>query len=382
MTPFWNQTFGGNTIESYAYTIGSALLAAFVLWIGLRFVGWRLGQRKISDRLVFELVTSALCSTKFLLLFPLILCVAFQRLEWADRTYPWLQFGLMLFFMAQVLVWGNRAILTWGQRYQLENASETGARVTTMTMLLFFVRIVFFSVGLVVIIDNVPGVDITALVAGLGIGGIAVALAVQSLLADIFASLTITIDKPFVLGDFIIVGDQLGVVEHIGLKTTRIRSLWGEELVFANNDLLQSRIRNYKTMKQRRVAFNIGITYDTPVEKIRAVPPKIKEIIDSLEMTRFDRAHFFKHDSHFLNFEIVYYVLAADYNIYMDKQQAINLAIHEYFEEQGIRFALPTRILSVRQDDPALAQVLEAAGKTATEGLSPNDTEAKGPETL
>ena len=194
------------------------------------------------------------------------------------------------------------------------------------------------------------GQPITPLIAGLGIGGIAVALAAQNILGDLFASVSIVLDKPFVLGDFIIVDDKMGSIEYIGLKTTRLRSLSGEQLVFSNTDLLKSRIHNYKRMRERRVLFTIGATYDTPYEKVAAIPAMLREIIESQQPVRFDRAHFARYGDSALIFEVVYYVLAADYNIYMNVQQAVNLAIFRRFEEEKIEFAFPTQTVFLRND--------------------------------
>jgi len=202
---------------------------------------------------------------------------------------------------------------------------------------------------LLLALDNM-GVDITALIAGLGIGGIAVALALQNVLGDLFASLSIVLDKPFVIGDFIIVDDLLGTVERIGLKTTRVRSLYGEQLVFSNSDLLNSRIRNYKRMFERRILFSIGVTYQTPHEKLATIPGIIREVIESQEQVRFDRAHFKEYGDSALKFEIVYYVLVPDYNTHMDIQQAINLAIVRRFEEEKIEFAFPTQTLYLKPE--------------------------------
>ena len=171
------------------------------------------------------------------------------------------------------------------------------------------------------------------------------ALAVQNILGDLFASLTIVFDKPFVINDFLILGDYLGRVEHIGLKTTRLRSLSGEQLVISNADLLASRIRNYGRMYERRVAFSIGVVYGTPRKKIIKVPTIIREAVEEHESTRFDRSHFKSYGDFALLFETVYHVLAPDYNIYMDTQQAINLRIYERFEKEGIEFAFPTQTL-------------------------------------
>src|SRR5690606_319662 len=188
----------------------------------------------------------------------------------------------------------------------------------------------------------------TALIASLGVGGIAVALAAQNILGDLFSSLSIMFDKPFVVGDFIIVGEELGTVEKIGLKTTRVRSLHGEQLIFSNTDLLNSRIRNFKRMYQRRIVFSIGITYEPPYEKLKEVASMLRAIVQAHDLVRFDRAHFKGFGDSSLDFEVVYWVLDSDFNKYMDIQQAINLEIFRRFEEQGIAFAYPVRTVHLR----------------------------------
>jgi small-conductance mechanosensitive channel len=190
-------------------------------------------------------------------------------------------------------------------------------------------------------------------VAGLGIGGIAVALAMQNILGDLFASMAIVLDKPFRVGDFIIVNDQPGTVEKVGLKTTRVKSLWGEQLVFANAKLLNSDIKNYKRLQERRIAFGVGVTYETPLEKLRAIPGWLKAAVEAQPDVRFDRAHFKSYGDFSLDFEIVYYVLGPEFNLYMDRQQAINLAIFAKFAAEGVQFAYPTRTLYLRQEAAA-----------------------------
>jgi len=174
---------------------------------------------------------------------------------------------------------------------------------------------------------------------------VAVALALQNVLGDVFASLSIVLDKPFVLGDFLIMGEYVGSVENIGLKTTRIRSLSGEQLVFSNNDLLNSRIRNYGRLLERRILFTIGVTYQTPREQVVQIPEMIRKAVEDQERARFDRSHFKSYGDFALIFETVYFVLGPEYNLYMDIQQAINLSIHAQFEEEGIEFAYPTQTL-------------------------------------
>lgn len=252
--------------------------------------------------------------------------------------------------LLQTALWGNGIISFFINRYRKNKMEENAAGVTTFTALGFVLKIILWSVLVLVALDNM-GVNITALVAGLGVGGVAVALAVQNILGDLFASLSIVLDKPFVMGDFIIVDNYLGTIEHIGLKTTRIRSLSGEQLIFSNSDLLSSRIRNYKRMNERRVVFGLGVIYQTEKEKLELIPGMIKEIIESQELTRFDRAHFKEFGNFSLNFEVVYWIHTPDYNIYMDIQQAINLEIYDRFKQHQIEFAYPTQKLFLTQED-------------------------------
>ena len=224
----------------------------------------------------------------------------------------------------------------------------------------FIARVVLWSVIVLMALANL-GIDVTALVAGLGVGGIAVALAVQNILGDLFASLTIVLDKPFVLGDFIIVGDYMGTVENVGLKTTRIRSLGGEQLVFGNSDLLSARVRNYKRMNERRIVFKIGVVYGTPHEKVERIPGMIREAVEHQENTRFDRAHFKEYGDSALVFETVYYMLVPDYNAYMDVQEGINLELYRRFQDEGIEFAFPTRTVFLNLEERASKLVEGAA---------------------
>jgi small-conductance mechanosensitive channel len=270
-----------------------------------------------------------------------------QVLELPKRLLPWIFSIAMAALILQLTLWVVALVDYFLARTQARDMEENAARVTTLRAVSFVVKLVLAAIATLLILDNIPGVQITALVASLGITGIAVALAVQNILSDLFASLSIVLDKPFVIGDFIIVDTYLGTVEHIGLKTTRLRSLSGEQLVFSNNDLLKSRVRNYKHMAERRVVFSIGVTYQTPAEKLKQIPPMIREIIESMETVRFDRAHFQGYGDFALKFEVVYYVLDPDYARYMDIQQAINLAIYESFENEGIEFAYPTQTLYV-----------------------------------
>lgn len=199
-----------------------------------------------------------------------------------------------------------------------------------------------WGLGTVFILDNL-GVNISALMAGIGIGGIAVAMASQAILGDAFSALSIFFDKPFEVGDFIIIDDLMGTVECVGIKTTQVRSLHGEQLVFSNSDLTKSRIKNYKRMQTRRIAFKIGVVYQTENQKVKRIPELVRNIFAHMKDVKLDRVHFQSFGDFSLIYEIVYYVLSPDYNIYMDKQQEINFALKDIFEQEAIEFAYPTQ---------------------------------------
>jgi small-conductance mechanosensitive channel len=210
--------------------------------------------------------------------------------------------------------------------------------------ILTVIKFVVWSIAIIILLDNL-GIKISALVAGLGIGGVAIALAAQAILGDLFSYFSIFFDRPFEIGDFIITGDCLGTVEHIGIKTTRVRSLGGEQLIFPNTDLTNSRVHNYKRMDRRRVLFQIGVTYQTSLQHLKEIPEIIKNVIKGMNDTEFDRAHFSSYGDFSLVFEIVYYVIGSGYNKYMDIQQEINYKIKEEFDKCGIEFAFPTQTL-------------------------------------
>lgn len=227
---------------------------------------------------------------------------------------------------------------------------EDVAKVRSLKGITRIIKIVAWGIGITFLLDNL-GFKISAVIAGLGIGGIAVALAAQAVLGDLFSYFSIFFDRPFEIGDFIIVGDYLGTIEHIGIKTTRIRSLGGEQVVFSNTDLTNSRVRNYKRMDKRRVVFKLGVTYQTTLQQVKEIPIIITNIIKNINDTIFDRAHFFSYGDFSLVFEIVYYVMSRDYNKYMDIQQEINFAIKEEFEKRGIEFAYPTQTLFLEKTE-------------------------------
>jgi small-conductance mechanosensitive channel len=291
-----------------------------------------------------DLVADTLRRTKTYFLLFVSLYAASRVLELTEPMETALRFVGVIVVVAQLAVWGTVVINTLVQRQMARRIEEDAATATTINALGFVIRLAFYSILVLMGLDNL-GFEIGPLIAGLGIGGVAVALALQNVLGDLFASLSIVLDRPFVIGDFIIVDDLAGTVEYVGLKTTRVKALSGEQLVFANSDLLASRVRNFKRMYERRIVFGLGVTYDTPRAKLEQIPGMIRAAVEAQEQVRFDRAHFLKYGAFSLDFETVYYVLVPEYNTYMDVQQAINFEIHRAFEAAGIEFAFPTQTI-------------------------------------
>lgn len=218
---------------------------------------------------------------------------------------------------------------------------------TASHMVALIGRIILWALGGLFVLSNL-GIEVTSLIAGLGIGGIAIAFALQGILSDLFASFSIYFDKPFRVGDFVMVGQDLGTVEKIGIKSTRLRTLQGEELVISNAELTTARVNNYKKLEERRIVMNFGITYETPYEQVKEVPDMVRRIFEATDGARLDRVHFTTFGDSALIYEAVYYVESADYAEYLDIQQKVNFDLMDKFAELGIEFAYPTQTVHVK----------------------------------
>lgn len=255
---------------------------------------------------------------------------------------------VVLASLYQFSIWGFQFIEIWRQRVLKRRIEQDPSSSAALGLLHTAIKVAFVTVLLLIGLSNL-GVNISALMAGLGVGGIAVALAAQNVLGDLLASLSIVLDKPFVVGDFIITGNEKGTVEHIGIKSTRLRSLSGEELILPNKDLLESRVQNFKRMWQRRVVQKFGVIYSTPVEKLEQIPRWIGEIVSKEPKLRFERCHFMGYGTSSLDFELVFFVSAPEYNICLDVQQNVLLDIYKKFSEEKVEFALPTQTLYIEK---------------------------------
>ena len=263
----------------------------------------------------------------------------------ADKTIGVIYIIVVTWFLVRFVISLSDYLF---RRYIERTQGESGSN--RLKPLVGFLNLLIWIIGLIFLLDNL-GFQISTIVAGLGISGIAVALAAQAVLGDLFSYFVIYFDKPFEIGDFVIFDGNMGAIEKIGIKTTRIRSISGEELVVSNSTLTGTILHNYKRMQRRRVVFKLGVTYQTPAEKLRYISTKVKEVIEKQPNTLFDRGHFQGFGNFSLDYEFVYYVLTSDYNVYMDTQQNINLEIYEDFEKQGIEFAYPTQTLFVNKEE-------------------------------
>ncbi len=339
-TVFWN-----NTIANYAVFLGALLICALLI-----FLFGRIALRRIAalrDRSQSPYGDFVLAGIKRYLL-PIAYFAAFYyctRLLTLNDTLSKIVGTLSTLFAIVMGAMFLSSLAAYFFSKMSIGKGESGA--LAVKWLGRFAKGLVWVIALILFLDNI-GIKITSLVTGLGIGGVAIAFAAQSALADVFCFFTIFFDKPFELGDFIIAGDHMGTVEHIGLKTTRLRALGGEQLVVSNADLTGSRIRNYKTMQQRRVVFSLGVTYDTPSEKLRKIPDLIQSIVEQTQEATFARTNFASFGAYSLNYEIVYYVLTADYDRYMQINEQINLAIKEGFEQLGVSFAFPTTSIQMQ----------------------------------
>jgi small-conductance mechanosensitive channel len=347
----WHTKFLWNSVGSWLLGLLLFLVTFTVLplvkgYISSRRRKWAQAQRELP--LAVEVVTLLVDRTSKLFLFTLAVTLALTELELPEYIERIVHIAVVLTFWFQVGLWGMAAV-----RFAIGRRGRNGTGVdptlaSSIDIILFVAGLAIWTMAFLLALDNL-GVQIKPLLAGLGIGGIAVALAVQTVLSDLLASMSIALDKPFTIGDALQVDDVNGTVEHIGVKSTRIRSLTGEQIILSNADILKSRVRNNSRLRERRAAFTLNVAYGTPSDKLRQIPGIVREIVTAQPRTRFDRCHFMAYGEWALRFEVVYFVTVADYAVYADTLQAVNLAILERFEQMDVEFAFPARPF-----DPAL----------------------------
>lgn len=334
--------FGNSTLE-WLTALGMAALVCLVLLLLRRLLrrvpkaGEGEPARKRSE--IGELAYELAHTLRTVSIWVFALYTASLALHLPRRLEGTLKLVAVFVALLQFGAWAAVTVDFVIARYRRRRLDSDAASVTVISALGFVAKLIAWAILFLLALENV-GVNVTALVAGLGVGGIAVALALQRILGDVLAALSIVVDKPFVIGDAIQVGDVAGTVKRVGLRTTRLKSVSGEELVFANSDLLQSRIRNFKRMTERRTLIAFGVSLATPVEKLKAIPERIREIVEAQgDTVRFDRAHLRAIGPYSFDFEAVYFVLSPEYQLFADFQQAVYLALLEALENEGVEIA-------------------------------------------
>jgi small-conductance mechanosensitive channel len=332
----------GNTLVDWGIAL-VAFLVTFTVLPLLKSYLLRLAKRPTATEYgVVKLLLRLIPRTSRLFMWVVALNVAERFLDFAQRVEQVLHVLVLVGLWFQVGLWATAAVEYLLERKERERSVTDSGLVGSLGVIKFIARVAIWTVVALLALDNL-GVNITALVAGLGVGGIAIALAVQTVLSDLFASLSITLDKPFGVGDNLTLDDISGKVENIGIRSTRIRSAGGEQIIVSNADLLKSRVRNFGRMEERRGILNISITYETPREKVTRVAGIIEQAIRAQKGVRLERCHFKEFGPSSLNFEAVYFVLEPQFDALMDAQQAINFRILEAFEKEAIGFAYPTQ---------------------------------------
>jgi len=334
--------FAGNPLRVWVVALAAAALTFVALAVIRRFLTDRLARGASTRPPTFAEAAAIqlLERTRGYFLVAVAALVALRILEVPEVARRWIGRALVLLILAQVGRWITLLISVWIGRFaeQRTLAGDIGS-VTTVRALGYGAKALVWMLIVITALESVFGYDVTALVTGLGIAGIAVALAVQNILGDVLAALSIVLDKPFVVGDFIIVGDFLGTVEKIGIKTTRLRSLGGEQIIFSNAELLKSSIRNYKRMYERRIVLGFEVHLETPRTTLATLPAALRRIIEAQTPVRFDRAHLAGITDRSFRLEAVYYVLNPDFAAHMDVQQRVILAMLEHLEQVDVRLA-------------------------------------------
>ena len=344
MQDFINMQFLGNSVYDWALTLSVFVLLYILYGLIKHFLLKKLPLlENLPGQEMNRLVQDLLKRTKAYLIFFLLLFLTSLLLTLPAKLHSFLRILAVASFIIQSAFWGMGLVDYLIQRRIRLGPEDDKEAATTMTAVNLVSKIAIWSIASLLILENVTGLEMNTLITTLGITGVAVALAVQKILGDLFSSVSIALDKPFAIGDAITVGNFSGNVEYIGLKSTRLRSFSGEQVIFSNSDLLGSRIQNFKRLERRMVVFTLGVSYDTPNDKLASIPNTLKEIISAHENVTFSRAHLKALGDYALNFECAYFIDVPDFNYYMDTLHSVNLTIHKRFEEQGIDMPYPTQ---------------------------------------
>lgn len=346
---FWARQYWGNSLQVWATALIILVVGIAMLYLLKRFLINRLRKLSAATNTQFDdALVTIINGPALYLLYLILFRVSMHTLVLGTRVTRLLHVAFTLGFTI-LGVWMLTSFLRSLLFNYLKRKDGAITRFSQARGLLFTINAIIWMLAIVFAINNL-GYNVTAIITGLGVGGIAIALAAQAVLADLFSYFVIFFDRPFEVGDFIVTADKMGTVESIGIKTTRLRTLSGEQLVCSNTFLTNSQVHNYKRMQTRRVVFTLSIKYDTPVEQVKQIPVMVRSIVESTADVTFDRGNFMELAGTALKFEFVYYIQSADYNVYMNKQEEILLQILSQFRTADIRFAFPTQTLYLNNE--------------------------------
>jgi small-conductance mechanosensitive channel len=362
MSAFFSLKFEAVQRLLLSNALGDWLIAGIVavatwsgLWILRRLIVSRYEKYSPAQpRTPIRLIAYLAGNTKQFFFFAIALSAAQDSLTLPDRIQRIVAHFVLLLVLLQVGLWAGRAVRFYLESKQLERGADQ-VFAGSLDVIHFVARLVVWSLLFLVALDNL-GVNITALLAGLGVGGVAVALALQNVLGDLFASLSIALDKPFVVGDSLVIDAFIGKVEHIGIKTTRLRSESGEQIILSNADILKSRVRNFGRVGELRALATIRVAYATPIEKLKSIPRLLESIVREQANARFERCHLKTLGDSALHFELSYYVTQPSQNPLLDLQQTVNFRIIDEFRRLGVEFDYPTQRVILAPDRGAAEQ--------------------------
>lgn len=344
MNDILNQSFWGNTYLQYIIAVGGILVALIIIRLLKKFVIRKIqklvaGTDNQFDDMAFEAVEKFVLPFAYLLINYNII----TQLTLHPKVASVLRVAIAVISVYYIVRIINHVLSASLKKY-MERKLESPERIRQMGGVIIVLKAIVWFMGVVLLLDNL-GYNVATILAGMGIGGIAIALAAQNILGDLFSYFVIFFDKPFEIGDFVNAEGKSGTVEYIGIRTTRIRSISGEEVVLSNTKLTGNALHNYKRMQRRRIAFSTGVTYQTSAEQLKKIPSIMEDAVRSQETLTFDRAHLASFGDFSINFETVYFVDSADYMVHMDAQQGVLQNIFEAFEKENIQFAYPTQTL-------------------------------------
>jgi small-conductance mechanosensitive channel len=334
----WN-SLGSWSIALVAFLVTFTVLPLLKGLISSRRKKWLQSGRDLPTAIQIATLLVDRTSRVFLWTVAVYWSVSVAQLKFPYHVERVLDIAIVLMFWMQIGIWAMTVVKFAIDKRSRRGGGRDAVLSGSIDIIMFTAGLIIWTMAFLLALDNL-GVQIKPLLAGLGISGIAVALAVQNILGDLLASLSIAMDKPFVVGDALALDNYNGTVEHIGVKSTRLRSISGEQIIMSNADILKSRVRNYGRMSERRTAFQINVDFDTPTDKLRRIPGIVKEIVQSQQKARFDRCHLLNYSNSALQYEVVFFMETADYLAYADAQQAINLLILDRLRELGVKFAI------------------------------------------